>query len=215
MSASQLSGGYAPSSVSLVPTLAEGVDDAGVIPSSAPLNAGAVVPNLLVQSVAGVLPATNAVTAINIVEPPFATYASVGNETQSAFALTVPNGSFGGRTEGALQLISYYDGTVNSFNLTCPKPSGVATAGDNICLLTGSDQSGAAVIPALAAISAVIPNTAVNSATTQVLVTLNQAVEDATAIRFWAGVTTGVGFQIRSNANATANTTLSWFITRY
>jgi len=215
MSASQLSGGYAPSRVSLVPSLAAGVNDAGVDPSTAPLNAGAVMPSLLVQSAAGVLPATNAVTAINIVEPPFATFASVGNETQSAFALTVPNGSFGGRTEGALQLVSYYDGTVNSFNLTCPKPSGVAGAGDNICLLTGSDQSGAAVIPLGQAISAVIPNTAVSALTTQILVTLNQAVEDGTAIRFWAGVTTGVGFQIRANANATAATTVSWFITRY
>jgi hypothetical protein len=159
-----------------------------------------------------------AVTEINLVEPPFADFAApIGNPTQSAFSITVPNGTFGGRTEGAFQIISYADGNVNSINLSIPKPSLLAGQGDNFCGLTGSDQAGQITIP--------------SGATGPVTPVVNAAVLANTPIQFsnnpyttagpaaGAGVsvvvTAGVGFTFSVPVAPTADLVINWFIPRY
>jgi hypothetical protein len=53
------------------------------------------------------------------------------------------------------------------------------------------------------------------TASSIVMVTQVQNAPDATALSFSVVLNAGVGFSIRSNANATAATTLGWFVAKY
>jgi hypothetical protein len=220
MSASLLSGGLAPASVSFQPTQTFSVDEDGVPQTAFAFSNGATLPNCVLQNASGVQAGQNAITALNFLEPPFPTYASLGNQTQSAFALTVPNGSFGGRTEGALQLISYVGGpggNVNAFNLTIPKPSLVVGTGDNICLLGGSDQAGTATIVAGAlGLALAIANTSV-LATSPIQFSHNpySTLGPVAGAGVSLTITPGVDFTFTIPVASLSDIVIRWFIPRY
>lgn len=74
-------------------------------------------------------------------------------------------------------------------------------------------RTGESVIPAGASLFAVA-DTAIT--TNSIVVATAGSAADATAFLFGVGaLIPGVGFQIRSNANATADVSVRWFVLRY
>jgi hypothetical protein len=94
-----------------------------------------------------------------------------------------------------------------------PKPNAGGTS-DNIWELIGAAQSAIVTILATAT-TVVVPNTLVTAGAV-ILVQLRQAAEDATAERFWvSAINPGVSFTISTNAAATANTNVEYFVVKY
>ena len=216
MSASSLSGGAAPSSVSFAPKVsATTVTNPGA--GSLAIEAGNAVSSLIVQRSAGayvdVATPFAGVSQLVIAEPPFATYASGANETQSQFVFQCSNNAATTLDEGALFFQGYAGGAAQGKILRVPKPNSAGTS-DNIMELIGAGQTGTATILSGAS-TVVVPNTLVTGSS-MILVTLGQAAENATAIRFWvSSVANGVSFTISANANASvADVVVKYFIVK-
>ena len=216
MSASSLSGGPAPSGVSLVPRPSVNtVIDPGA--GSLAIAAANSVSSLIVQRSAGAYVDVGAPFAATsqlvIAEPPYATYANPANVTQSQYVFQCSNNAATTLDEGALFFQAYAGGAAQGKIMRCPKPSGAGTS-DNIMELIGSGQTGTATILSGAS-TVVVPNTLVTGSSV-IFVTLGQAAENATALRFWvSSVNNGVSFTISANANATvADVVVKYFIVR-
>lgn len=95
--------------------------------------------------------------------------------------------------------------------------SQVSASGTNnglaILGLTSPSQSGTALLAATT--SAVVVNNLLVTANTIVMVTVQGAAPDAAATSFSVSNQVGASFTIHSNAPATGNTTLQWFIVHY
>lgn len=216
MSASSLSGGDAPSSVSFAPKVsATTVTNPGA--GSLAVAAANSVSSLIVQRSAGAYVDVGApfagVSQLVIAEPPYATYANPANSTQSQFVFQCSNNAATTLDEGALFIQGYAGGAAQGKLMRCPKPNAGGTS-DNIMELIGAGQTGTATI-LTGASTVVVPNTLVTGGSV-IFVTLGQAAENATAIRFWvSSVADGVSFTISANANASvADVVVKYFIVK-
>jgi hypothetical protein len=148
-----------------------------------------------------------------IAEPPFATYASVANETQSQYVFQCSNNAATTLDEGALFFQAYAGGAAQGKIVRVPKAN-AAGASDNIWELIGGAQSAIVTIPLLTT-TVVVPNTLVTAGAV-ILVQLRQALEDATATSFWvSAITPGVSFTISTNVAPTVAVNVEYFIVKY
>lgn len=233
MSASLLSGGGAPSSVTLLPQVQSStLSNNGLTQGGYGTATG--VGSLVVQQGASaqqpvINPGVGQTTALGssvansilaIIQPPFATNFSTGApvaEGQSQFVFSCPNATAagGGAPGGALTLYSYVNGAINNALFMAPKPSLTPNFGDDILQLMGGSQSGSSTIAVgNTAANAQVLNSSITAGAIILCSLKSGAVTQAGG--YFANIVAGTGFTVTSTvAVAGADAVVNYFIVRY